>query len=108
MSYGVGHKCRSGIALLWLWCRPAAIAPIRPLPWEPPYAASAALKRQKKKHLQQTYSQCFSPKITNKAKIPILTTSIQYYTKDSSQYNEAGKITEGVHIGKEEVKLSIH
>ena len=38
--------------LLWLWCRPAAIAPIRPLAWEPPYAAGAAqekAKRQKKK-----------------------------------------------------------
>ena len=34
--------------LLWLWCRPAAIAPIRPLAWEPPYATSVALKRQDK------------------------------------------------------------
>ena len=34
-------------ALLWLWCRPAAVAPIRPLAWEPPYASGAALKRQK-------------------------------------------------------------
>ena len=25
-------------------CRPAAAAPIRPLAWEPPYAAGAALK----------------------------------------------------------------
>ena len=33
--------------LLWLWCRLAATAPIRPLAWEPPYAAAAALKRQK-------------------------------------------------------------
>ena len=33
-------------ALLWLWCRPVAIAPSGPLAWEPPYAA-AALKRQK-------------------------------------------------------------
>ena len=24
--------------LLWLWCRPAAVALIRPLAWEPPYA----------------------------------------------------------------------
>ena len=31
--------------LLWLWCKPVAIAPIRPLDWEPPYAADAALKR---------------------------------------------------------------
>ena len=35
--------------LLWLWCRPAAIAPIRPLTWEFPYAASMALKKAKKK-----------------------------------------------------------
>ena len=39
-------------ALLWLWCRLVAKAPIRPLAWEPPYAIGAALekaKRQKKK-----------------------------------------------------------
>ena len=39
-------------ALLWLWCRLAATAPIRPLAWEPPYAAGRAqemAKRQKKK-----------------------------------------------------------
>ena len=33
--------------MLWLW--PAAVAPIGPLAWEPPYAESKALKRQKKK-----------------------------------------------------------
>ena len=47
MSCGVGHRRGSDLALLWLWCRPAAIAPIRPLAWEPPYAADVALKRQK-------------------------------------------------------------
>ena len=36
-------------ALLWLWCRPAAAAPIGPLTWEFPYAAGVALKRKKKK-----------------------------------------------------------
>ena len=36
-------------ALLWLWYRPAAVAPIRPLAWEPPYATDVALKRQKTK-----------------------------------------------------------
>jgi len=35
--------------LLWLWCRPEATALIRPLAWEPPYAAGVALKREKKK-----------------------------------------------------------
>ena len=37
------------LALLLLWCRPAATALIRPLAWEPPYAKGMALKRQKKK-----------------------------------------------------------
>ena len=35
--------------LLWLWRRPVATAPIRPLAWKPPYAMGAALKREKKK-----------------------------------------------------------
>ena len=32
-----------------LWCRPAAVAPIRPLAWEFPYATGEALKTQKTK-----------------------------------------------------------
>ena len=32
------------LALLWLWCRLAAVASIRPLAWEPPYAVGVALK----------------------------------------------------------------
>ena len=34
------------LALLWLWCRPAAAAS---LAWEPPYVMGVALKRKKKK-----------------------------------------------------------
>ena len=34
-----GVVCRHSSDLLWLWCRPAAAAPIRLLAWEPPYAA---------------------------------------------------------------------
>ena len=51
MSYGVGCRRGSDLALLWLWRRLVAIAPIRPLAWEPLYAVGAALekaKRQKK------------------------------------------------------------
>ena len=32
------------LALLWLWWRPAAAAPIGPLAWDPPYATGATLK----------------------------------------------------------------
>ena len=47
MSYGVGCRCALDLVLLWLW--PAAVAPIQPLAWEPPYGASAALKKRKEK-----------------------------------------------------------
>ena len=49
MSHGVGRRHGSISMLLWLWCRPAATAPIQPLAWEPPYAADVALKREKKR-----------------------------------------------------------
>ena len=49
MSCGVGQRYGSGLALLWLWCRPAAVALIRLLAWELPYAAGVALKRKEKK-----------------------------------------------------------
>ena len=48
-----------------LWCRPAAIAPIWPLAWEPPCAAGAALKskkkRKKKKKKKMRYLGSSSP-----------------------------------------------
>ena len=33
--------------MLWLWCRPAAVALIRPLAREPPYAIGVALESKK-------------------------------------------------------------
>ena len=49
MSCGVGHRLGLDLVLLWLWCRPAATALIRPLAWEPPYAEGAGLGKAKKK-----------------------------------------------------------
>ena len=49
MSCGVGRRRSSDLVLLWLWCRPVAVALIQPLAWEPPYALGAALKRKEKK-----------------------------------------------------------
>ena len=45
---GISMNCdvdrRHGLdpALLWLWCKLAAVAVIQPLAWEPPYAMDAA------------------------------------------------------------------
>ena len=46
-----GCRCSSDHALLWLWCRLVAAAPIGPLAWESPCAVGVAqeiAKRQKK------------------------------------------------------------
>ena len=55
VSCGVG--CRRGLdpMLLWPWRRPAAIAPIHPLAWEPPYAVGIALKRQQSKNKKSSH-----------------------------------------------------
>ena len=50
MSRGISDRGSSDLELLWLWPRPVATAPIRPLAWEYPYAAGAALE-SKKKHM---------------------------------------------------------
>ena len=47
VSSGMGLRCGSDLALLWLWCGPAAVAPIRPLAWELPCAVGAALKKKR-------------------------------------------------------------
>ena len=51
MSCGVGRRCGSDPALLWLWLchRPAAIAVIRPLGWESPYAMGKKTKKKKER-----------------------------------------------------------
>ena len=44
----MGHSLGWDPMLLWLWRRPPAVALIRLLAWEPPYAMGAALKRKAK------------------------------------------------------------
>ena len=49
MSSDIGHRCSLDPALLWLWHRPAAAAPIGPLAQDLPYADGYGPKKQKKK-----------------------------------------------------------
>ena len=46
MCCSVGRRCGLDLAWLWLWCRLAAAALIRPLAWELPYATGVALKKK--------------------------------------------------------------
>ena len=53
MSCGVGCRRSLDPTLLWLWHRPAATGPIRPLAWEPPYTPRAALEKAKRQNKQK-------------------------------------------------------
>ena len=54
---GVGRRCVLDLALLWLWYRTVAVALIRPLAWEPPYATAEVLKNKTKQNKTKK-SQC--------------------------------------------------
>ena len=56
---GVGLRRSSDPALLWLWHRLMATAPVRPLAWEPPYAAGVALEKDTKKKTKKKRKEIF-------------------------------------------------
>ena len=60
VSCGARQRFGSDLALLWLWCRPAATGPIQSLAWEPPYATGVALKKQKTKKKCLSQSKTFN------------------------------------------------
>ena len=93
MSCGVGCRRGSDPMLLWLWCRLAATAPIRPLAWEPPYAEGVALKRQKTKQnkTKQNKTKKKNPKrkqlYSNKIKLKIKFRSSHHGTAETKPTN---------------------
>ena len=70
MSCGEGHRHGLDLALLWLWCRPTATAPIRPLAWERRYAARAAQEMAKRKKQKQTKNPPKNQKTNKRNTIP--------------------------------------
>ena len=61
---------------------------------------------------QQTLSsmvkiESISPKVKNKTRVSTLTTTIQYSFQRFGHSNQREKEIKGIHIGKEEVKLSL-
>ena len=57
MSCGVGRICGLDLELLWWWHRLAAVALIRLLAWETPYATGAAMKKKEKGYVQECSQQ---------------------------------------------------
>ena len=52
-------KWLKDLAWLWVWCRLAPVAPIRPLAWERSYAAVQPLKSKKKKKKKERKKKIF-------------------------------------------------
>ena len=61
VSCGVGRRRGLDSTLLWLWHRPVAMAPIRPLSWESPHAMGAALEKAKKKKKKKRQNIVYQP-----------------------------------------------
>ena len=84
VSCGVGCRRGSDPELLWLWRRPVAAARLRPIAWEPTYAAGAAqeiatitttTKRQKTKKKQNKKKKIWCCHCYGLGSIPSLRTS---------------------------------
>ena len=70
MNCDVGPRCSLDLVLLWLWYRPVAAAPIRPVAWESPSATGTALKKQiikkkKKKVKPKIVELAYQPSFTD-------------------------------------------
>ena len=74
----VGWRCGSDPALLWLWHRPAATAPIRPLAWEPPYATGMALEKASAFYSEMPVTTC-SAVVLTVVKVSILCDKYIYF-----------------------------
>ena len=74
------------LALLWLWCRPVATAPIQPVAREPQHAAGAALKRQKKKKKRKKKKR---KKRKRKTGVPVVA---QWLTNPTRNHEVAGSV----------------
>ena len=61
MSCGIGRRRGSDPKLLGLWRRLVAMAPIRPLAWEPPRVAGVALEKAERQKKKKASSQNFFP-----------------------------------------------
>ena len=76
---GVGCRCSSDPALLWLWYRLAAAALVPPLVQELPYAEGATLKRKRKK--KKKVLVCLFYKKENRLKKMKLLIKIPYHAQ---------------------------
>ena len=65
---------------VWLWHRSAATALIRPLAWEPPYAASADLKGQKTKNPIKKWAENLNRHFSKEDKEMVKHTHTQRYS----------------------------
>ena len=82
--------CRSQ-TWLRLWHRPAATAPIRPLAWESPCAAGAALKIKK-----ENYNHCHNNDDSDSGSIlKGYLVSVSYWCKEINAFEESFQFANG-------------
>ena len=87
MSCGVGRRHSLDPALLWLWCKLVAAAPLGPLSWEPPYAMGAGLGRKKKRKENHMILSTDSEKAFDKIQHPFLIKILQKVGIQGTYFN---------------------
>ena len=81
-SWGVGRWCSSEPVLLWLWCRLAAAALIRPLAWKLPFAANVAQKRKKKNYMKEQRARITKKQLGRKFPLRLSGDESDWYLQD--------------------------
>ena len=109
MSCGVGHRWSLDLALPWLWCRPAAVALIRPLAWEPPYATGVALaKKIKNKEIKRQMYTIAHRSILQKTVWQFLKKLKMELPHDPTIHPTPGHTSEENHNSKRYMSTSVH
>ena len=103
MSCGVGRRHGLDPALLWLWCRPEATAPIGPRAWEPQYAAFIIIISLKRLIIWEENASSLLTRV-----------KLSWNDNGTSQYSKKRKRTlistpnlaEGMEVGRDTGKMS--
>uniref|UniRef100_A0A8C3VJN5 Interleukin-18-binding protein n=1 Tax=Catagonus wagneri TaxID=51154 RepID=A0A8C3VJN5_9CETA len=88
---GVGRRCGSDPALLWLWCRPAAAAPIGPLAREPPMCRRCRPRKTKVQNSLGLQQMVFLTPLPNLMPLPA---SVALFPAPHPEHRSAGPETQ--------------
>ena len=92
--------CGSDPVLLWLWCGPAATAPIRRLAWEPPHATGVAPEKAKRQKDKKQKTNKKNPKTKSQNKTKQKNTNYVKVNKTTQHYTDTQVLGKTMNKGR--------